>query len=217
MSMELKKTLLATAIAAGAFTFSHSAQAACSTDTANEWECVQVDGVDETGNGEQGPFNFSGSSALSVGFISATCTLSLDGTVEVDTANNRTFINVTSGTITGAGTCNDLSLNDFTWEANEAGSSTTVGIPGASGGDISPANADYATGDISNIQVVHDTFGTLCDGELQGVTFRNNPASGTVSDPSEFNFSGGIPGSTFLGNCNVNGTLSATGTDVNVW
>lgn len=215
MSNQLKKVLL-TSAAAGVFSFSNSAQAACNTDTANQWECIQVNGIDQTGNGVQGPFYFSGTSAFSVGFISASCTLSLETTVDVDTATNRAYINVSSVTLSGAGVCNDLNYSGFTWQINEAGSATTLGIQGTNGGDISPPGSDYAMGDLGIITVSHSTFGTLCNGELQGVTFRNNPAGGAVSDHSELDISGAIPGTTFLGNCTVNANLKP-GAAVDIW
>ena len=212
MSMEMKKALLASVLAVGAFSFAGSAQAECTTDTDAQWECLQVGGTDVTGSGEQGPFTFAGTSTLSYGgFINATCGLELTGYVDVDTANNRTYIRVTNGDITGSGTCANLNLSGFDWNAYDPDDGN-AGIDGASSDDIYPAaSGNAALGDIGNISVSHSFFGTLCSGTLDDVTFQNNEPSGSLSDPSFFVFSGSI------GACTVNGQLDSTGTDVNAW
>lgn len=203
MSMEIKKALLLGALSVGAFSFAGSAQADCTTDTDNQWECLEVGGTDVTGSGTQGPFQFSGSSQLSYGgIINATCTLNVEGEVDVDTTNNVAYITVTDGSVTGSGTCSRIDVAGFPWTAVDP----STGNPGINS-DVYPSNTGVAVGDISGVEVTY-FGGTICSGTIAGVEFANgNP----VSQPSSFDFNGSV------GACTVNGVVVSQGTDVNAW
>lgn len=219
MFSKSKKAAFLVGLSALAFGISGIAAADCSSDTANQWECLQAQNGSSTYDSTladgsyHGPYTFSGTTSLSyAGIINATCTLSLSGDVKVDPTNNIAYIKVVSGSISGSGTCGSLGVTNFPWYAQTSG---TDGIPGASGGDISPNNGAYAIGDFDNIKVTYSGI-TICSGSMDGVKFQNNNyQDGThtsVTDPSLFTFNGSV------GACSVNGNLySSTNNDVNAW
>ena len=194
----------------------NKATAACTDPaTPGEWTCLEVEDtanpgsyIDETNNGQIGPFTFSGTSALNIGgFLSATCELSVTGFVEVATSPDRAFIRMVSGSISGADpTCGRLNLANFDWHAHD----TTDGAMGIAGASNANPPWDPVPGEVRTISVTHNWFGPICNGDMGGLNFVNDP------NQSYFSFNGTIPGS--FGTCSVIGDLEAPlGENVRAW
>lgn len=218
-NIKMKKLIQLSALAA-ALGFSGTALA-CDSDIQDEWECL-INTSDPTVNlideGKQGPFTFTGITDLTVGpLIRASCTLSLEGWVEMQSEAESgieggiTYIKVTGGEVIGGGTCASLTLGGFPWHAERSGN---IGMPGANGGDVFPKYTGSASANMSGIKVSHSIFGSICDGTMPNVSYQNGAQLG---DPSSFNFNGSIPGATVLGACSVVGKLLADGADIDAW
>ncbi len=230
MSMEMMKKVLVGAIGVAIYSFSGSAQADCGSTTADQWECLEAETSAGSGTYDDltsasvasGPYTFAGVSSLSysvfgIEVLQANCLVTLEGEVDVDPSGNRTYIDVTSGTVVPDpndpdSECNNISLSGFPWEAVDPGTNNS-GIGGANGGDVHTPSTGVAVGDIINLSVDHSNFGSgICTGRVQDVEFRNHDGSNDVTDPSAFTFASDV------GNCNITGVVSTDGyTDVNAW
>ncbi|MCH2550871.1 hypothetical protein [Alloalcanivorax venustensis] len=226
MSMEMMKKVLVGAIGVAIYSFSGSAQAACNTTTADQWECLQAE--TSAGSGTytdltsattmSGPYTFEGVSDLSysvfgIPVLTAQCIVTLEGEVDVDPTANRAYLEVTSGAVSQDpaapdSDCDDITISSFVWYFEDPNDGQ-LGIDGANGGDVHLPATDFAVGDIDEMKVSHSSFGQICSGPLEGVEFRNGSP---VSEPSSFDFAASV------GNCNINGMVTTDGyVDVNAW
>lgn len=143
-----------------------------------------------------GTYTFSGPAMLSGQSLSASCTLSLTGTVEKD-GSGGVVVTVTSGSATDGFGCGfiDINFDNGPWTAN---------VPAS---DIPSDNTAMVPVMFNNVQV--SRFGNACvDGGGSVIaTFSNGDP---ISNPSYFAFNDAN-----FGECSVNGRVEAE-SDVNV-
>lgn len=199
------------------------------TPTANSWDCVDYQDatsgnyvVASTGSflGPDGTsstsFTFNGTSTLSAGSSSSTCTLILEGQVLNDLSSNQVGIKVVDGNVgNGPGSlCPYISVSGFPWYADDGTSFTSTSrVSGTSGGDVDPPDSGQTSANIGSISVSAPFVS--CTGYVEDVIFENSSGSGAPQgNDSQFTFNGPLEGT----DCSVSGTLtSVTGEDVNAW
>ena len=209
MSIEIiKKAALGAAGAIALLSAGAHAQVS-PTNNAGQWDVVsyQTGGSTYSTGSSATNRSFTGTSELSASVVSADCGITLTGDVEIQGSGDLT-IDVTSGSISGSGTCSRLRFapSSFPWN---------VTVPGAA--SQSDADAlDDVLGTVTGIAVQFDLFGvgaytTICSGSLPAV-FSNGATD--VTDPSSFTFNDNIGTS----GCAVDGTIfSPTNQDTNAW
>jgi len=139
-----------------------------------------------------GPYTFSGSSQLQGLGTSASCILSLTGTVVHDAGAGTSTVEVTSGSVTaGDLTCGFIELKNFPWVAVAPDSSV-------------PTGSDATLGlNFDNVEV--SVLGIPCSSgpvTVPAVFKYVNPTSAPSAVAAEIDFAGAI------GGCSVNGALS---------
>ncbi|MBM7335614.1 hypothetical protein [Alloalcanivorax marinus] len=185
MSKSMKKALMAV-VAGAALTGAVSAQA-------------QVGEIYEAGNSGNplttADGTFSGTTTLAYGGgPNITCTLTLDGTVEVDSGGATGRITVTDGDISGGFLCGLVSISGFPWVSNDVAAS-----------DLAPISSVAQDVDI----VFEDQIDVnLCGNDLDFTAVFNNNGTTVNSAPSTFEVSN------TLGSCSLVGTLTVQGDDI---
>ena len=127
------------------------------------------------------------------GLGSITTSCNMDLVFDINVIGGQAFIEITSGSLSGAGPCSFMALGGFPWQASD--------IPGGAYGwsDTPSPPTDPVTGAINDIEILI-AGAPVCHGSTP-VIFNNGAP---ITTPSSFDFNSFISGN---GDCFIDGTL----------